>query len=189
MKWYLTIKVLVPIAVLAGIVALAAVACGGGDDEDTAAASPLAAAAAPAQEVALEPSATTAEPTATEVPKVRYKGGLVPADQLAPVDLSKEGAVVDLTVKLHDGPSFYGAPPNRYEPKDMTFRVGQTVNFTLEFADVNSRYKHTFTSTNAFDHSQPLGIDWQVSYGQSATFTYTFDKPDFSPYIAQSLIR
>ena len=88
-----------------------------------------------------------------------------------PVDLSKEGDVVDLTVTLHDGTWYVqGAPPMRYEPMEMTFRVGQTVNFTLEFADSDSRFKHSFTS---FD----LGFNEIIKYGQPMSFTHTFDKP------------
>jgi plastocyanin len=165
------VKQLAATAILAGIVALAAVACGGGDDEDSAAPPPPAAAAAPAQEATAEPQAAAAEGTDEE--KTRYKGGLVPTDALVPVDLSKEGDVIDLTVTLYDGTMYiYGTPPMRYEPKDMTFKVGQTVNFTLEFADANSRFKHSFTS---FD----LGFDEKAAWGQTTTFTHTFDKAGF----------
>ena len=90
------------------------VACGGEEDDEEAA-----------------PAAAAVEPTATVV-KERFMGVLVPAEELVPVDLSKEGDVVDLTVTLHDGTWYVqGAPPMRYEPMEMTFRVGQTVNFTL----------------------------------------------------------
>ena len=165
-----TSKSLVAIAILVGILAVLAVACGGGDDEAVAPAAP-AAAAAPAQEATAEPPAATDEPTSEET--TRYKGGLVPVDELVPLDLSKDGDVIDLTVKLHDGTMYiYGTPPMRYEPKDMTFKLGQTVNFTLEFADPNSKFKHSFTS---FD----LGFDEVIKYGQTLSFTHTFDKAGF----------
>ena len=183
-----TSKSLVAIAILVGILAVLAVACGGGDDEAAAPAAPAAAAApaapaaaaapaapaaaaAPAQEATAEPPAATDEPTSEET--TRYKGGLVPVDELVPLDLSKDGDVIDLTVKLHDGTMYiYGTPPMRYEPKDMTFKLGQTVNFTLEFADPNSKFKHSFTS---FD----LGFDEVIKYGQTLSFTHTFDKAGF----------
>ena len=86
------------------------------------------------------------------------------------MDLSKEGDVVDLTVLLHDGANYIaGAPPYRYQPWDMTFKVGQTVNFTLEFANPESSQRHTFNVPG-------LGISERVKYGKSGSFTHTFDK-------------
>ena len=156
----------VAIAILVSILAVLAVACGGGDDEAAAPAAPTAA-AAPAQEPTAEAAETTSEDT------TRFKGGLVPVEELVPLDLSQEGDVIDLTVKLHDGTMYiYGTPPMRYEPKDMTFKIGQTVNFTLEFADPNSKFKHSFTS---FD----LGFDEIIKYGETKTFSHTFDKAGF----------
>ena len=106
----------------------------------------------------------------TETEKQTFQGGPVPADELKPVDLSKEGDVVDLTVLLHDGANYIaGAPPYRYQPWDMTFKVGQTVNFTLEFANPESSQRHTFNVPG-------LGISERVKYGKSGSFTHTFDK-------------
>ena len=159
------IKKLMSLVLLVGIVSLAMVACGGDDQAtttDTQAAAPV-----PTQVVVSTTS--TVEGTAT-VEKQVYKGGPVPVDQLKPVDLSNKGDVVDLTILMHDGSTYiYGTPPFRWEPKDMTFKVGQTVNFTLEFADPDSRLKHTFNVPG-------LGIDEKAKYGKSHDFTYTFDK-------------
>ena len=155
------LKPLVPIALLAGILSLALVACGGDGDDEATAPPPPAAAAAPTT------MAAESEPT---VEKQSFKGGPVPVDQLAPVDLSQEGDVVDLTVTLHDGSTYiYGTPPFRFEPKDMTFRVGQTVKVSLQFANPDSRLKHTFNVPG-------LQVDEKASYGNSSTFSYTFDK-------------
>ena len=154
------IRTLEAVGLLVGIASLAAVAC---DGEDEAAAPPPAAAAA-----AAEPTAEPAEPTGTVTQS--FKGGPVPESALAPVDLSNEGDVVDLTVMLHDGTTYiYGTPPFRYEPMDLTFRLGQTVNITLEFANPDSRLKHTFTNNR-------LGLSGKAAFGKSTTFTFTFDE-------------
>ena len=161
------LKPLIPIALLAGILSLALVACGGDDKADAPAAAAPAAPAAAAS--APTTAAATVEATGTVV-KQTFKGGQVAVDELKPVDLSNEGDVVDLTVILHDGAGYiYGAPPYRFQPNDMTLRVGQTVNFTLEFANPDSSQKHTFNVPG-------LQIGEKANYGNSSTFTYTFDK-------------
>ena len=155
---------------LGGMLLIALVACGSNDEAtttDTQAKASTPTASAPTQVVASNTSSV--EATAT-VEKTGYKGGPVAVDALKPADLSNEGDTVDLTIKLWDGTMYvYGTPPYRWEPKDMTFRIGQTVNFTLEFADPDSRLKHTFNVPG-------LGIDEKAKYGKSHDFTYTFDK-------------
>ena len=138
-------KRLVPIAILAGILSLAAVACGGGDDQEAPAA------AAPA----------AAEPT----PAATING-----DTPVSADLSQESGTVDLTVHITEIMNFAGAVGGKdFVPSEMTFKVGQTVNFTL-VPPPESTKTHSFTVFG-------LGINQFVKYGKPATVTYTFDKP------------
>lgn len=114
------------------------VACGGGDDQQAPAA------AAP-------PAETTNEDTPISV------------------DLSQEGDTVDLTVHITEIMNFAGAVGGKdFVPSEMTFKVGQTVNFTL-VPPSESTKTHSFTVFG-------LGINQFVKYGNPATLTYTFDK-------------
>ena len=142
------------IASLACMVSLATVACGGGDDQEAPAA------AAPA---ASQPEATPGATAEVEAP--------------ISVDLTQEGDVIDFTIIVSDevsvnartdifGSRVMGVPG--FIPTELTFKVGQTVNFTLQPDDPTT--KHSFTSPS-------LGINEIVKYGQPVTFTYTFDKP------------
>ena len=145
------VKPLAAIAMLAGIASLAAVACGG-DEEETAAA---------AATVRVGPS-----------------GAAATEEQItASVDLSQEGDVIDFTIIVSDevsvsarpgifGSRVMGVPG--FVPTELTFKVGQTVNFTLQPDDPTT--KHSFTAP-------ALGINEIVKYGQAVYFTYTFDKP------------
>jgi len=64
--------------------------------------------------------------------------------------------------------------PNTWDIKEMTFNVGDTVNFTIvPYGDGTERAlrdRHTFTIRD-------LGINESVKYGKSANITVTFDKP------------
>ena len=145
------VKSLVAIAMLVGIVAVAAVGCGGGDDEE-AASPPPAAAAAPAS-----------GPGASQ-----------------PVGITRqEGNVIDFMLILSEGTSpttvLGYLTEAGFEPKDMVFKVGQTVNFTVQNSNPDARSKHTFTVFR-------LGINEAIKYGQPTRFTFTFDKPGRFPY-------
>ena len=145
------VKSLVAVAILVGIVALAAVGCGGGDDEEAAPPPPTAAAAPAADSGASQPVGIT----------------------------RREGNVIDFTIILSEGTSpttvlgyFTEAG---FDPKDMVFKVGQSVNFTVQNSNPDARSKHTFTVFS-------LGINEPIKYGQPTNFTFTFDKPRRFPY-------
>ena len=115
------VKQLAATAILVGIVALAAVACGGGDDQEA----PAAAAAAPPAETT--PAATTNGETPTSV------------------NLSQNGDTVDLTVHITENTSVIGrVEGENYVPSEINFRVGQTVNFTI-VPPPESRLTHSFS--------------------------------------------
>lgn len=134
------------VAILAGLLSLAAVACGGGDDQEApASAAPTAA-----------PPEETAAAAEVETP--------------ISVDLSQEGDTVDLTVHISELVSPIGRQEGKdFEPSEMTFKVGQAVNFTL-MPLPESKMTHSFTVF-------ALGINKLVKYGNPTTFTFTFDKP------------
>ena len=147
------IKPLAAIALLAVISSLAAVACGGSDDEEAPAAAP---------------AAVAPEPTP----------GPATLEKLPPsVDLSQEGDTLEFTIYVSSNVAqssmtnpMWGAVPTGlpgYIPSELTFRLGQTVNITLQPDDPSS--KHSFTAPS-------LGINEIVKYGQAVSFTYTFDK-------------
>ena len=145
-------KPLVPIAVLAGIASLAAVACGGGDEEE----------AAPAPEAAA--------PTATPAIAVTSPGKIEFPDRPRGVT-GQTGGVTQFTLKIQEIIEAYAQQHSgvRFDPEEMTFKVGETVNFKV-VPHPDSRTRHTFTV-------EELGIDVPVKYGKPATFTHTFDKP------------
>ena len=95
------------VAILAGLLSLAAVACGGGDDQEApASAAPT---AAPPEETAA--SGRGGNPNI---------GGFI-----------QEGDTVDLTVHISELVSPIGRQEGKdFEPSEMTFKVGQAVNFT-----------------------------------------------------------
>ena len=144
------VKSLVAIAILVGIFAVAAVACGGGGDEKATPPPPAAAAAPASDSGASQPVGITRQ----------------------------EGNVIDFTLILSEGSSPTTVTgylrEAGYEPKDMTFKVGQTVNFTVRNSNPNATTKHTFTVFS-------LGIDEAIKWGQTTTFTFTFDKPGRFP--------
>ena len=136
------------VAILTGLLSLAVVACGGGDDQEApAAAAPT---AAPPEET------TPAAAAEVEIP--------------ISVDLSQEGDTVDLTVHISELVSPIGRQEGKdFEPSEITFKVGQAVNFTL-VPPPESKMTHSFTVF-------ALGINKLVKYGNPTTFTFTFDKP------------
>ena len=150
------LKPLVPIAILAGIVALAAVACGGDDDE--AAAPPPAAAAAPGAAAA---PAAEAEETGP------VKSGVTGTDET--------GAILYSLYMLGGGgitggkSALHGSTPFSWEVTDITFNVGDTVTFTL-IPTADAKWSHTFSIK---EH----GSLTHVKFAKSATATFTFDKP------------
>ena len=152
------VKALAAIAVLAGIASLAVVACGGGDAEEEAPAPPPAAAPEEPGKVTGS-SGPAAEPTRT--------GGVT----------GQTGGAIDFTVYANEEfkqrvGAFGGAPHIKifsFSPSEMTFKVGETVNFTF-IPPTTTINKHTFTV-------EALGINETAAYGKVATFTYTFDKP------------
>ena len=188
------------IAMLVGIVSLAAVACGGDGDEDAAApppaaaaaptgeaaaaAPPPAAAAAPTGEAAAAappPPAAAAEPDAVgtvlppEIAATATTGDAVEvADNRPPTafaaDLSKQGDVIDFTVGIREDAVEYARKRAGiwFEPDEMTFKVGQTVNFTIKpRSDSTKSFSFTVTA---------LDINEKIKFGNPASFTYTFDK-------------
>lgn len=143
---------LLSIALLTGLVSLAAAACGGGDDEE--AAPPPGAAAAPA-----------ADPAAAEatIPAV---GGIT----------KRKGNEVWITLNIVGGggstgirSSTYGAAPYAYEPKELTINVGDTVHFTL-IPTADPTQQHAFSL-------RTLDVIQNVKYGKTAYLTHTFDQP------------
>ena len=68
-----------------------------------------------------------------------------------------------LTVNLNDSG---GKGPFAFAPADLTFEVGETVEFTL----VGDSVFHTFTVDD-------LGIDVDVDGGATVNFGFTFDEP------------
>ena len=149
-------KRLMPIALLAAVFSLAAVACGGGDDDEAApaAAAPPAAAAAP-----------TADPSAAE-PATPAVGGIT----------KREGNEVWVTLQIVGGggttgerSSAYGAALFAYEPKELTINVGDTVHFTL-IPTRDPAQQHAF-------FLRTLDVIQNVKYGKTAYLTHTFDQP------------
>ena len=87
-----------------------------------------------------------------------------PKPTVAPT--SPKGTVVSapgLTVELKDNG---GLGPFEFDPEDLTFIAGETVNFTFE----SESQLHTFTV-------EDLGIDVSVDGGETVGFSFTFDKP------------
>ena len=164
------IKPILIVGILVGIASLAAVSCGGGDDEEAApaAAAPAAAAtSAPDQETArVEPPGN--QDTSYAIPAV---SGVT----------RREGNVIEFTLNSLGGganlstqSNLHNTAPNTYDIQEMTFNVGDTVNFTIvPYGDGTERAlkdRHTFTIRD-------LGISESVKYGNSANVTITFDKP------------
>ncbi len=80
-----------------------------------------------------------------------------------PTSMAAHVPTVATSVNLTDGG---GRGPSAFDPADMTFRVGDTVNF--EF--VGESAFHTFTVGE-------LGIDVDVGAGEIVDFEFKFDAP------------
>lgn len=150
------VKQLSAIAILAGIVALAAVACSGGDEETTA--PPPAAAAAP--EAAADPAA---EAQATGA----VRSGVTGVD---------ENGVIEYSIYVIGGggttgekSATYGAAPFTYDVDEITFNIGDTVHFTA-IPTADPKQSHTFSILD-------LGAITRMKFGNSGEVTVTFDKP------------
>ena len=109
------VKPLTAIAILAGIVSMAVVACGGGDEED--APPPLAAAAA--------------EDTPT--------GGVT-----GYTDGSTDYTVNLIGIQGGGMAMLWAGTRYFFDPDELVFKVGETVNFTIS-PELDSGFKHTFT--------------------------------------------
>ena len=137
-------KRLIPLAILFSILWLAAIACG----EDAPTVPPTSQPTSPPVPEAAP--ATQTAPEATEEPAS-------PASPAA----SAPGTMV--TVELMDSG---GRGPFEFGPADLSFAVGETVEFTL-----NAEFQfHTFTV-------EDLGIDEAVDGGETGTLSFTFDQP------------
>ena len=149
------IKPILIIAILAGIAALAAVACGGDDEE----------AAAP-------PAAATANDEAQDADEIR--SGATGTDPetgaiLYSLYVVGGGGTSSMLSNLHDRARF------AWEVTDVTFNVGDTVTFTViplppGASPGSSSTTHTFSI-------RELGSLTYVKFGKPATVTITFDKP------------
>ena len=135
-------KRLVPLAILFSIVWLAAIACGG----DPPTVSP------------------TTQPTSPPVPEA------APATQTTP-EATEESAETTSppaagTAVNIDGLDGGGRGPFAFGPAELSFAVGETVEFTF----IGEAQFHTFTVDE-------LGIDEVVDGGETVTFSFTFDQP------------
>ena len=86
-------------------------------------------------------------------------GGAAPA----PLPPAPPAAATAKTVKLDDAG---GRGPFSFDPADLTFDAGETVDFTF----VGESTFHTFTVAD-------LGIDVDVAGGETVSLQYTFDTP------------
>ena len=131
---------LIPLTVLVVFTAMAALACGGDEEQAPAAPRP-----SPPPPPAATAPATPLPPTPTG------PGPVTP------------GPVTESTVNLTDA----GGPgPFSFDPADLTFNAGETVDFTF----VSESQFHTFTV-------EELGIDVDVDGGETVRFDFTFDEP------------
>ena len=170
------IKPMLVMGILVGIASLAAVSCGGGDDEEA----PPAAAAAPAGTDAAAPDEGQAR---IDLPEQGTSYAIPAVSGVT----RREGNVVDFTLNSLGGganlstqSNLHNTAPNTYDIREVTFNVGDTVNFTIvPYGDGTDRAlkdRHTFTIRD-------LGITESVKYGNSANLTITFDKPGRFQYV------
>ena len=127
---------LLPLAVLVALFSLVLAGCGGDDDGDTA--------SVPAT---VAPPAAAAPTSAAPAPASTGGGG----------DLTKISVI-------NQDPG--GSRKYAFDPSDLSFSVGETVEFTL----LGETEFHTFTIDD-------LGIDEALGAGEEVVFTFTFDKP------------
>ena len=89
-------------------------------------------------------------------------GGAAPAQSLPP----PAAPVADTIARTVDLTDAGGRGPFSFDPADLTFNAGDTVNF--EF--VGESQFHTFTVAE-------LDIDVDVGGGETVSFEFTFDTP------------
>ena len=163
-------KALVTLAILVGLFAVAAVACGGGDDEE--APPPPAAAAAPgapeAPSDSPDPGLAAATATAEAIAAGDLRSGPTGTDPAT-------GAILYSLYVVGGGggtgekSNLYGRAPFNWEIAEITFNVGDTVTFTAIPTDDKTE-QHTFTIKD-------LGVLTKMKFGNPTTVTITFDKP------------
>ena len=129
-----------PLAILVALISLALVACGGDDDGDTPSVQPTAA-------VPTAPPTTAAAPVST-LPVAPTAG------------TGTAGDVTRIKVVNRD-PG--GSGKYAFDPDDLSFNVGETVEFTL----LGETEFHTFTV-------KALGIDVELSAGETAVIVVPF---------------
>ena len=95
--------------------------------------------------------------TVSEAPASQAPAPATPATPATPA------AGTELTVDLKDNG---GVGPFEFDPVDLSFNAGETVNFSFE----SESQLHTFTVDG-------LGIDVSVDGGETVGFSFTFDKP------------
>ena len=148
---------------LVGIMALILASCGGDDSSEKESPAATEATAASGKGV-----------TAVEATKAALglDKGKTRDETRVHVDLSDEGDTFDFTIAVIDGSGYQtnNAFRDRFEPNTLAFRVGQTVNLTLQPDNPKSTLKHSFTAPG-------LGINQSIKYGKPSSFTFTFDTP------------
>ena len=150
---------------LAGIVSLAGVACGGDAEEE---------AAAPTEAAAQPQLSPTAVVTPTPEPTRPAGAGIT----------NRDGNVVEMTLTIVGGggttepkSNTYGAVPFQWFPNEMTFKVGDTVNFTI-IPTEDKKQQHRLVLRD-------LGVGQYIKYGNTAYLTHTFDKPGTFRFICE----
>ena len=129
-----------PLAILVALMSIALVACG--DDGDTPTVQPT----------AVSPAAPAPAPTDTPTAAATKPASTLPS---TPSDVTKVKIVNQDTG---------GSGKYQFSPSDLTFKVGEKVEFTL----LGETEFHTFTVDD-------LGIDESLDAGEEVVFTFTFD--------------
>ena len=129
-----------PLAILVALMSIALVACG--DDGDTPTVQPT----------AVSPAAPAPAPTDTPTAASTKPASTLPS---TPSDVTKVKIVNQDTG---------GSGKYQFSPSDLTFKVGEKVEFTL----LGETEFHTFTVDD-------LGIDESLDAGEEVVFTFTFD--------------
>ena len=133
---------LAPLAALAALISLALVACGGDDDGVT----PV------VQPTTVSPAAPAPAPADTPAAQVTAPASTLPT---GPSDVTRVSVV-------NQDPG--GSGKYAFDPADLSFKVGETVEFTL----LGETEFHTFTVDD-------VGIDEALDAGETVVFTFTFD--------------
>lgn len=165
---------------LAGVMSLILASCGGdGSSEKESSESPASTSAteAPAATDGAPKAAGTVAPpeiAATAIMDPTKNDGIKVADNRPDtayaVDLSRQGDTIDFTVGIREDAILYAQTRAGiwFEPDEMTFKLGQTVNFTIK-PPADSKKSYTFTIAD-------FNMNHRIKYGKSVSFTYTFDE-------------